>query len=75
MMSTSVNMLYSHGWGWQGSGPLKWWVCSVYEVDGSQVLPEISSEQDNQMWLDLWKPVQIVQEPKSILLPNIKTTL
>ena len=28
-----------------------------------------------QMWLDLWKPVQIVQELKSILLPNIKATL
>ena len=27
------------------------------------------------MWLDLWKPVQIAQELKSFLLPNIKATL
>ena len=27
------------------------------------------------MWLDLWKLVQIAQELKSILLPNIKATL
>ena len=27
------------------------------------------------MWLDLWKLIQITQELKSILLPNIKATL
>ena len=28
----------------------------------------------NNMWLDIWKLVQIAQELKSILLPNIKAT-
>ena len=27
------------------------------------------------MWLDLWKPIQITQELKSIWLPNIKAAL
>ena len=41
----------------------------------AQILVEVSHHNIHDTWLDLWKSIQITQELKYILLPNIKATL